>query len=256
MGFKRSDKFSKDEWRVGTCTDCGFVYLQNVPVYDRLVEEFAWEKTWVEERARRVRERPVQWRVSLILRKIRAPFRKPEKDMFINLFKPGPILDVGCGVGDRIPDVFTPYGIELSKKAFEVANANMKSRGGFCIHAPAIEGIGQFKSKLFTGIILRSFLEHEWQPMELLSGAYRVLSDSGAIFIRVPNYASLNRHVRGSQWCGFRYPDHVNYFTPDSLSRMAGDSGFDLKLLNPLKIAIDDNIKALLTKRMPAKQTV
>ena len=33
---------------------------------------------------------------------------------------------------------------------------------------------------------------------------------------------------------------------------MAGDSGFHLELLNPLKIAIDDNIKAVLTKRASA----
>lgn len=37
-----------------------------------------------------------------------------------------------------------------------------------------------------------------------------------------------------------------------TLSRMAGDSGFHMKLLNPLKIAIDDNIKAVLTKRTSA----
>ncbi len=30
---------------------------------------------------------------------------------------------------------------------------------------------------------------------------------------------------------------------------MAGGSGFHMKLLNPLKIAIDDNIEAGLTKR-------
>ena len=124
----------------------------------------------------------------------------------------------------------------------------MKPRGGFCVHAPAVEGIGQFESGLFTGVILRSFLEHEWKPMELLAGVHRVLRDDGIIFVRVPNYASLNRRIRGSQWCGFRYPNHVNYFTPHILSRMAGDSGFHMKLLNPLKIAIDDNIKAVLTK--------
>lgn len=88
--------------------------------------------------------------------------------------------------------------------------------------------------------------------MELLASVHMVLRDDGIIFVRVPNYASLNRMVRGGQWCGFRYPDHVNYFTPYTLSRMAGDSGFHMDLLNALKIAIDDNIKAVLTKRTSA----
>ena len=85
-----------------------------------------------------------------------------------------------------------------------------------------------------------------------LTGVHRVLWDDGIIFVRVPNYVSLNRRVRGGQWCGFRCPYHVNYFTPYTLSRMAGDSGFHMKLLNPLKIAIDDNTEAVLTKRISA----
>lgn len=31
-----------------------------------------------------------------------------------------------------------------------------------------------------------------------------------------------------------------------------GDRGFHMELLNPLKVAIDDNIKAVLTKRTSA----
>lgn len=37
-----------------------------------------------------------------------------------------------------------------------------------------------------------------------------------------------------------------------TLSRMAEDSGFYMEVLNPLKIAIDDNIKAVLAKRTSA----
>ncbi len=40
--FELSANFSKDEWHVGTCTDCGFVYLRNTPGYNRMIEEFTW----------------------------------------------------------------------------------------------------------------------------------------------------------------------------------------------------------------------
>lgn len=250
--FGRSKNYSKDTWRVGDCGECGFTFLQNVPVYDRLIDEFAWEKSRPAETARRYKERPVTARLSMAFRRARKPFRASEQDLFTRLFKPGPVLDVGCGNGERIPEVFTPYGIELSKQLCENANGRMKPRGGHVVHAPAVEGIGEFDPNFFTGIILRSFLEHEWQPKELLEGAHKVLRDDGALFIRVPNFASYNRKVRGPQWCGFRYPDHVNYFTPDSLSRMAADCGFGMQLLNPVKISIDDNIKAVLTKAQPS----
>ena len=29
------------------------------------------------------------------------------------------------------------------------------------------------------------------------------------------------------RWCGFRYPDHLNYFTPKTLAAMAGEAGFN-----------------------------
>jgi len=247
--FGQHSVYSKDEWRVGDCGDCGFTYLQNVPVYDRLIDEFAWEKSRPAETARRYRERPVTARLSMAFRRARKPFRASEQDLFARLFKPGPVLDVGCGNGERIPPMFTPYGIELSKQLCENANGRMKPRGGYVVHAPAVEGIGEFEPRFFTGIILRSFLEHEWHRIDLLGGGHMVLRDDGGVLIRVANFWSTNRKVRGAQWCGFRYPDHVNYFTPQSLSNMAADCGFNMRLLNPIKISIDDNIKAVLTKR-------
>lgn len=74
------------------------------------------------------------------------------------------------GAGDILAPVQTrpSSGIELSRELCRMANMRMKPRGGFCVHAPAVEGIGQFESGLFTGVIQRSFLEHEWKLMELL----------------------------------------------------------------------------------------
>jgi hypothetical protein len=38
----------------------------------------------------------------------------------------------------------------------------------------------------------------------------------------------------------------VNYFTTTSLGAMAGDCGLKLKLLNPIRLPLDDNINAVL----------
>jgi hypothetical protein len=40
----------------------------------------------------------------------------------------------------------------------------------------------------------------------------------------------------------------VNYFTTKSLVAMAGDCGLELKLLNPLRLPLDDNINAILKR--------
>jgi hypothetical protein len=41
----------------------------------------------------------------------------------------------------------------------------------------------------------------------------------------------------------------VNYFTTKSLDTMAGDYGLKLKMLNPLRLPLDDNINAVLQGR-------
>jgi predicted SAM-dependent methyltransferase len=82
----------------------------------------------------------------------------------------------------------------------------------------------------------------------VLRGAHRALKDTGALFIRVPNYGSLNRKVIGPKWCGFRYPDHVNYFTLGTLRDTVARAGFRAQLVNTVTQPIDDNISVLLRK--------
>ena len=101
-------------------------------------------------------------------------------------------------------------------------------------HAPALKGIGQFQSGYFSGIVLRSFLEHEVAPKAVLERVCASSRHEGSIFVRVPNFGSVNRRVIGGGWCGIRHPDHVNYFTLRSLQKMAADCGLQVRVLNPL----------------------
>jgi len=241
--------YSSGAWKIVACGDCGFVYLRNPPKYERLVDEFAWEKTRHAEVKRRRKNRPIRkwldektrWRSNLL--------RPSPSRQLRRMFPPGRILDVGCGAGRELPEPFVPFGIEISRTLAAQTQDYMGPRGGKAIHAPALDGIRQFDSKHFTGIVLRSFLEHEVEPKALLQEAARVLADDGRIYVRVPNFASVNRRVSGAQWCGFRYPDHVNYFTPASLRQMAGDCGLSLRLINPVLFVFNDNINAMLVRK-------
>ena len=72
----------------------------------------------------------------------------------------------------------------------------------------------------FAGVLMSAFLEHEVEPNGLLQGVAKVLQPGGVVIIKVPNYGSWNRKIRAEKWCGFRLPDHVNYFTPENLEAL------------------------------------
>lgn len=226
-------KYSAPPWTLKACVQCGFVYLENAPAYAELDEHFAWEKTYREERARRQREEPVMQWFSRRLIDVRSAL-SPKRGLLPlteQLVPKGDVLDVGCSDGimlARLGPDHVPHGIEVSSALAEQASARLVPRGGSVIHASALEGLATLADGRFSGVWMHSFLEHELNPLPTLRAAARVLRRDGRLILKMPNYASVNRHVRGSRWCGFRFPDHVNYFTPDSLKDMVRAAGLDV----------------------------
>ncbi|MDZ7713979.1 MAG: class I SAM-dependent methyltransferase [Rhodovibrio sp.] len=175
-------------------------------------------------------------------------FRQAECDRLRAILPAGAVLDVGCGKGDRLPDHVIPFGIEISENEWVQAHARMVERGGYAVNAGGVEGLDRFGDESFDGMVMRSYLEHEDQPRAVLDRAYRKLKSGGVVYVRVPNFGSINARVLGPRWCGIRLPDHLNYFTVAQLKGMAEDSGFTVNVLNAWNLAVDDNIKAVLKK--------
>ena len=245
--------YSPDPWRIATCDGCTLTYLRNPPAYEALEEDFAWEKTYVQKKEASKGSTPF----SPAMRRIRKAFgmTRDKTTSFRRWFNDGHVLDIGCGMGGRIKAPMTPYGIELSTALHAAADATMRASGGYCLHGAGAEAIYEFTPGQFDGIVMFSYLEHETDVMGVLRGAHRALKDEGGVFIRVPNFGSLNRKVIGPKWCGFRYPDHVNYFTFDTLRETVRLAGFRAELINTVTHPVDDNISVLLRK-LPEGATV
>jgi len=264
----RVSEYSKDDWIIVQCLETGMVYLQNAPDYSQLKEEFAWKKEFIEERARRKAKEPIVSFISEIIKRLRGAWRKKERIETVSekiLEKllgelddkaKLTVVDVGCGSGTKLlkiaehmdakhPGAIKPVGIEISPEAIE-AHENLERIGGYCIHNVAIEGLKTFPDNSVDFIILCSFLEHEVNPLPLLRVCKDKIANHGKIVIKVPNFASLNRMVRQKRWCGFRYPDHVNYFVPKTLRLMVERSGMRVERLDALPTS--DNMWAIASK--------
>ncbi len=218
------------EWGLTTCGECGFVYLRIVPAVESLAAESGWEDTWEAEHQRRRREEPALHRVQNVFHRVPRIFRRDKLTSLVHRFLPtGRVLDVGCGKGhrsERLRCDVRLYGIEIEESVVEEANRRFARRGGYVVCAPAREALPRFEDGFFHGAILRAYLEHEHNPFAVLAALHPKLRPGSPVILKVPNHACLNRRVRGRRWCGYRFPEHVNYFTPGTLRRIMEKTGY------------------------------
>lgn len=245
-------EFSVFPWNIKACADCGFVYIDSAPLYEVQYAVMAWERTTKIEERRRAEIRPISYAASKRTRFRLHLLPRHTVRGYIGKNSDGNVLDLGCGSGQalsELPPSFTPFGIEISSELAAAANRAFQPRGGYVLNFPCVDGLRHFATEFFSAAALRGYLEHEAEPLAVLKNLHRVLASDAVTVVKVPNYASFNRHVMGGRWCGFRYPDHLNYFTPRSLSALAAEAGFLTRFGLTGRLPTSDNIWAVLTKR-------
>jgi SAM-dependent methyltransferase len=242
--------YAPEPWILRECLETGLVYLENPPAYEAFVEDFAWETTKALEAERRAADEPLFYAVRLRFKQLRVSMLNRNKvvDLARECIVRMPnrallIVEPGCGNAVNLIRLMKELpanvrsrcftvGIELSKRLSEESARSLAAFGGHCIPSDALSGLAQFEPHTIDLLIFACFLEHEVNPLPLLRRSREVLRDDGKLIIKVPNYDSLARHVRGHRWCGFRWPDHVNYFTPATLRLLIETAGFKVARMN------------------------
>jgi hypothetical protein len=252
-------------WSLRRCSDTGFVYLANPPSQDLFRDTFAWEVTHQAESKRRQEAEPALHALSEAMKSFRRRVLKRDKVASLGrsiarTFAAGPIrlVDVGCAEGTLIErvvaglpaavaDRIEPIGIEISTHLAAVASRTLAGRRGRCIHSTGIDGLAMLEPMSVHLIVLSCILEHEIEPLTLLRRCRDQLARTGRIVVKVPNYNCLGRLLRGRKWCGFRWPDHVNYFTARTLTSMAQAAGLEVVRMGLLdRSPLSDSLYAVL----------
>ncbi|MCA9030121.1 MAG: class I SAM-dependent methyltransferase [Planctomycetaceae bacterium] len=228
-----ASRWSRDEWTIKECPECEFIYLENAPEYEALADDYCWTLSVPQERNRRLQSEPLFSRLSQSWKQVwgRTLPRGKCEWLAQRFCQPGSVVDLGCGSGSllkKMGDRFVPHGIEIDPHAAALARQVVEPRGGSIVECDVLRGLRQFPEASMSGVVMKCYLEHETAPADVLRAAERILQPGGHLVIKVPNIGCWNFRMRGKKWCGFRFPDHVNYFTPETLQKIVQNAGFEV----------------------------
>jgi SAM-dependent methyltransferase len=138
------------------------------------------------------------------------------------------LLDFGCGDGHFLQVSsslgFKSVGIDFSdsrqNRAFPSDKISLYANLGQLCQSPD----GQLP---FDAITLFQVLEHLSNPLEVLRSLADWLSPTGFLIVEVPDCQSVTGIPKNSEDFSKVNPlEHVNHFTPDTLTRMCQRAGF------------------------------
>ncbi len=154
------------------------------------------------------------------------------------------ILDYGCGWGEFLNNcvkngVTNIFGFEYSESRRKI----LKQNGiPICLDMDDLK-----KNAPYDFIMCNQFLEHDLDFNKTLELFKDILSDDGHIWISVPNTETIFDYHKNGEFYLKPTPnrevnpwEHVNYFTPEILSKILTSRGFDLLDINTL-----DHLKKL-----------
>ena len=114
------------------------------------------------------------------------------------------ILDVDQALNLKIFQIILLIWNRYFRGSANKVDLSFKKRGR-AIYSPATKVLEEFGENKFSGAILRSYLEHEHEPFEVLKNLKFTLKNDACVIIKVPNYDSVNRKIRKEKWCGFHF---------------------------------------------------
>jgi SAM-dependent methyltransferase len=145
--------------------------------------------------------------------------------MYVGNLRPGKLLDVGCGNGNRVVQFqklgWDAQGQEVDPKAA----AEARRISGAPVHVGPLEEAG-FPDSTFDAITMSHVIEHVHDPVGLLQECRRILRLNGTLVIVTPNSQSYGHARFGAFWRGLEPPRHLHLFSQRALHQTAVKAGF------------------------------
>jgi SAM-dependent methyltransferase len=210
------------EWSFWECARCAVLFRRPMPTFEQLQSYYAGYATTEQAGlALAARPRP-DW--------LRRWYHRLTGDVDPRDFVPASrgtrILDYGCGAAPYLGH-FRARGAQVSGAEMTPAVVDACRTAGFDV--ALIEHIDRipFPDDEFDIVYLMQVIEHIARPHEFLDEARRVLKPGGALYLAMPNAASVWRHLFGANWvAGWFAPFHLFVYSVPAVRVLARAHGF------------------------------
>jgi 2-polyprenyl-3-methyl-5-hydroxy-6-metoxy-1,4-benzoquinol methylase len=140
------------------------------------------------------------------------------------------ILDVGGGSGwllDLIKQISNR--IKLTQVVdLDIEAQKLATQNGHFYFCGKIEDFESHST--FDLIIMLNLIEHVEDPLAVMKNIEKLLSPSGRVLIKTPNYQSLDARIfKKKNWGGLHCPRHWTLFTKESVFKLSEMAGLKVK---------------------------
>lgn len=161
--------------------------------------------------------------IFLLLRPFRIKIHKQMRGLTQNS-NGKKILDVGFGTGDYL-ELANGFGCVVSGVDFDPVVVKAAMDRGFDVRQGNIDAFTDMPES-FDLITLSHFIEHVYDPTDVIRQIYQLLKPGGKVWIETPNIDSYSHRKFGSNWRGLEPPRHLALFNWKNLESMLLKAGF------------------------------
>ena len=217
-------RYDFDPYRVVDCPNCGLTFLSPRLTESAILKLYADQEYYVSEVAGQGYDEYLEVRPNWV----KTFSRRLEQ--ISKYQKPGRALDIGCGPGFFLEAAqakgYDAYGLDPSDYIVKVAREKFGDR----IQHGVIE-TANYPAEAFDLVVAFDTFEHIYRPLEWLNATRRVLKTGGLLAITTPDPSSALAKVSGKKWVSFKLPEHVFYWSPQTIRRALTD-GWEILEIN------------------------
>lgn len=206
-------RYDFDPYKVVACSSCGLNYLSPRLTEEAILKLYKDEAYYNSNISGQGYDEYLEisenWEKTFTLRlKQVAPYKSA-----------GRALDIGCGPGYFLAAAqkfgYDVYGLDPSDYIVEMA----KKTWGDRVQLGLIES-ADYEPESFDLIVAFDTFEHIYDPNKFLEAIYGFLKPGGVLAITTPDPTSMLSKISGKNWVSYKLPEHVFYWSPETIRRI------------------------------------